>query len=191
VVADGLTFAVATTAEERAARKAGLRVQRIGLGGANGLPDGPLVSFGLAGALSDQLACGDVIDARRIVDPLGGVIWEGDGMGVEGARAVTVAAVASIVDDAGDRRRLREQTGADAIDMESGRLAATGRLVGCVRVISDTPSRPLGEVDGLVRPDGTVDALRGIRFLRRLSFRMIRQTAAALKVLERTAKALA
>ena len=44
--ADGLTFACATQAERRVARRAGAATALVGLGAANGVPDGPLVSFG-------------------------------------------------------------------------------------------------------------------------------------------------
>jgi nucleoside phosphorylase len=47
-----------------------------------------------------------------------------------------------LVDDPAELRRLHERTDADAVDMESGLLAATGRLRGCVRAISDTPAEP-------------------------------------------------
>ena len=81
---DGLIFAVATTAEERAARRAGARTALIGLRAANGIPEGRLVSFGLAGALHDGLSCGEVIDATRVVDTEGAVLWEGPPLGVLG-----------------------------------------------------------------------------------------------------------
>ena len=51
--ADGLTFAVATTAEERVAKRLGLNTVRVGVCVANGVPEGSLVSFGLAGSLGE------------------------------------------------------------------------------------------------------------------------------------------
>ncbi len=154
---DGLIFAVATTAEERAARRAGARTALIGIGAANGIPEGRLVSFGLAGALHDGLSCGDVIDATRVVDLEGAVLWEGQPLGVSGARAGTILAMDSIVDDPTERLRLHERTGADAADMESGALARTGRLAGVVRAISDTPDRGLSGIEGAVGPEGRTD----------------------------------
>ena len=115
------------------------------------MPEGPVVSFGLAGGLHDGLECGEVLDATRVVDADGVVLWEGGPLGVSGARTATILAVDEIVDDPAERRTLHERTGADAIDMESGALARTGRLAGCLRAISDTPSRPLGPLD---RDDG-------------------------------------
>jgi hypothetical protein len=61
-----------------------------------------------------------------------------------------------VVDDAAERAQLARRSGAVAVDLESVRLAATGRLVGVVRVVSDTPSRPLGALAAAAKPDGSV-----------------------------------
>lgn len=154
--ADGLTFACATGAEASAARRAGRAVARVGLGVSRGLPEGRVVSFGLAGALHEGLAIGEVVDATRVVDATGAVLWEGEPLGAAGARAGTLLAADLVIDDPAERRRLHEATGADAVDMESGPLARSGRLAGCLRAISDTPSRTLGPLAGVLRPDGDV-----------------------------------
>src|SRR5947208_9478270 len=155
--ADGVTLACATTAELRAARRAGRRSALVGLGAANGVPDGPLVSFGLAGALRDGLPVGTVLDATRVVAADGAVLWEGSALGVPGGRPGTILAAEAIVDSAEERRRLGEQTGADAADLESGPLARSGRLHGVLRVVSDTPSRPLAGLAGGVKQNGGYD----------------------------------
>jgi nucleoside phosphorylase len=157
--ADGLTLACATAAELRAARRAGRRSALVGLGTANGIPDGPLVSFGLAGALRDDLPVGTVLDATRVVAADGEVLWEGEGLRVPGGRPATILAADRIVDSADDRRRAHEASGADAADLESGPLAGTGRMQGVLRVVSDTPEHPLGALAGGVRPDGRNDWL--------------------------------
>ena len=59
--ADGLTFACAMTVEERIARRLG-RTALVGLGASRGVPEGRLVSFGIAGALYG-LGCGLIADA--------------------------------------------------------------------------------------------------------------------------------
>ena len=87
--ADGLTFACATTAEERVAKRLGLDTVRVGLAVANGVPEGRLVSFGVAGSLGG-LAVGEVLDATRVVDENGATLWEGPGLGVRGARPGTL-----------------------------------------------------------------------------------------------------
>jgi adenosylhomocysteine nucleosidase len=160
--ADGLTFACAMTVEERIARRLG-RTALVGLGASNGVPEGPIVSFGIAGALSGDLPIGTVIDATRVVDESGEVLWEGKPLGARPARRGVILGASRIVDDPAERERLRVQTGADAVDMESGPLARSGRLVGCVRAISDTPTRRLGGVAEGAKPNGEVDYLGFLR----------------------------
>ena len=164
--ADGLTFACAMTVEERIARRLG-QTALVGLGASNGVPEGRLVSFGIAGALSADLPVGTVIDATRVVDESGAVLWEGGPLGAGRARTGTILGASRIVDDPAERARLHAQTGAEAVDMESGPLARSGRLVGCLRAISDTPSRRLGGVADGAKPNGDVDYLGFLRgFLR-------------------------
>jgi nucleoside phosphorylase len=164
-----MTLACATRTEERAAKRLGARTALVGIGARGDLPEGPVVSFGLAGGLHDGLECGEVLDATRVVDAEGTVLWEGGPLGVEGARQATIVAVDAVIDDPDERRRLHERTGADAADMESGALARTGRLAGCLRAVSDTPSRtlgPLGEMldaNGRLRPAGIARALAAPR----------------------------
>jgi nucleoside phosphorylase len=160
--ADGLTFACAMTVEERIARRFG-RTALVGLGASRGVPDGRVVSFGIAGALAPDLPVGTVIDATRVVDESGAVLWEGGPLGAERARTGTILGATRIVDDPEERARLHAQTGAEAVDMESGPLARSGRLAGCLRAVSDTPSRRLGGVARGATPEGEVDALGFLR----------------------------
>jgi len=139
-----MTLVCATRTEERAAKRLGARTAVAGIGARGELPEGPLVSFGLAGGLHDGLDCGEVLDATRVVDADGSVLWEGGPLGAPGARTGTIVVVDAVLDSPEERRRLHERTGADAADMESGALARSGRLAGCLRAISDTPSRTLG-----------------------------------------------
>jgi len=164
-----MTLVCATKTEERAARKLGARTAVVGIGARLALPDGPVVSFGLAGGLHDGLECGEVLDATRVVDREGTVLWEGAPLGLPGARIGTMLASERLVDDPAERRRLHELTGADAVDMESGVLARSGRLAGCLRAISDTPGRTLGpltevlDADGKLRLGGIARALAAPR----------------------------
>jgi adenosylhomocysteine nucleosidase len=121
------------------------------------VPEGLVVSFGLAGALRDGLAPGTVVDATRIVDVEGTVLWEGGPLGVPGAEPVTILAADGIVDDPAERRRLHDRTGADAADLESGPLARAGRLHGVLRAVSDTPDRRLNGLAAGIRQDGGYD----------------------------------
>jgi adenosylhomocysteine nucleosidase len=187
VDADGLTFACATTAEERAAKRLGLTAARVGVRAVNGVPEGRVVSFGLAGALSD-LRVGEVLDATRVVDESGATLWEGPGLGVRGARAATVLGIDVLVHDPRERARLREASGADAVDMESGVLARSGRLAGVLRVVSDDASSAIEGVDTTVHPDGRTDVvglLRWVAAKRGDAVRSMRDAVVALRSLER------
>jgi hypothetical protein len=192
VDADGLTFACATSAEERVARRAGLRTIRVGVRCANGVPRQPVVSFGLAGGLHDALRVGDVLDATRVVDASGATLWEGGPVGVRGARNGVVLASDVLVHDAGERRRLRESSGADAVDMESGALARGGALAGVLRVISDDPASAIEGVDETVHPDGSTDVVGLVRWVARRrgdALRSMRDAVRALRELERAVAA--
>jgi len=184
--ADGLTFAVATTAEERVARRLGLNTVRVGVRVANGVPEGSLVSFGLAGSLGG-LQVGDVLDATRVVDEMGTTLWEGPGLGVRGARAGVVLGGGVLVHAAAERVRLREASGADAVDMESGVLARSGRLAGVVRAISDDASSLVEGVDTTVHADGRTNVaglLRWVATRRVDAVRSMRDALRALRALE-------
>jgi len=189
VDADGLTFACATTAEARVAKRAGLPTARVGIRAVNGVPSGSVVSFGLAGALHDGLRVGDVLDATRVVDERGETLWQGDPLGIEGARDATVLASHDLVHDADERRRLHETSGADAVDMESGVLARSGRLAGVVRVISDDVESSIEGVDTTIHPDGSTDVvglLRWVATRRGDAVRSMKDAVTALRALERS-----
>jgi adenosylhomocysteine nucleosidase len=153
-VDDALTLACALELEEKAARKAGARTARVGFGAALPLPEGRLVSFGLAGGLVPGLRPGTLLTAERLVDESGRTLWEGAALQIDGARPAVICAVASVADDPAERRALAERTGAVAADMESGVLAASGRLVGILRAVSDTPEQPVGGLASAAAADG-------------------------------------
>ena len=184
--ADGLTFACATSAEERVARRAGLNAVRVGLGVANGVPEGRLVSFGVDGSLG-ELQVGEVLDATRVVDETGATLWEGPGLGVRGARTGVLLGGDVLVHDVAQRDRLRTASGADAVDMESGTLARSGRLAGVVRAISDDASSAVEGLDGTIHADGRTNVpglIRWVATQRGDAVRSIRGALRALKALE-------
>jgi hypothetical protein len=154
---DALTLVCALVAEEGAARSAQARTARIGLQAGLPLPEGRLVSFGLAGGLVSGLAPGTLVSARRVVDADGTVLWEDEPLRVPGALTGVVCDVGLVVDDPVARRELARETGAVAVDTESATLAATGRLAGVVRAVSDTPERPVGRLAHAALPDGRTD----------------------------------
>jgi hypothetical protein len=56
-----------------------------------------------------------------------------------------------------ERRALAEQSGAVAVDMESGVLASSGRMVGVVRAVSDAVDEPVGRLVCAGKADGGTD----------------------------------
>jgi adenosylhomocysteine nucleosidase len=183
---DGLIFCCAMGVEERIAKRLGPTV-RIGLGASSGIPgEGRLVSFGVAGALRPGLEIGIVIDATRVVDENGEVLWEGPPLGVMPAETGTILGASRIIDDPAEREQLYESSGADAVDMESAPLARTGRLAGCIRAISDAPGRELGGLAESLRLDGSVE----YSGLARAFLRAPRETARAARDARRALKSL-
>jgi hypothetical protein len=190
VDADGLTFACATSAEERVARRLGLDAVRVGVCVANGVPEGRLVSFGLAGSLGD-LRIGDVLDATRVVDETGTTLWEGPGLGVRGARDGVVLGGDGLVHDAAERARLREASGADAVDMESAVLARSGRLAGVLRAVSDDAGSMIEGVDATVHADGRTNVAGLLRWIATRRGDAVRSIQDALKALHALEEAVA
>ena len=188
--ADGLTFACATSAEERVARRASLNAVRVGLGVANGVPEGRLVSFGVAGSLGG-LQVGEVLDATRVVDETGATLWEGPGLGVRGARTGVLLGGDVLVHDVAQRDRLRTASGADAVDMESGTLARSGRLAGVVRAISDDASSAVEGLDGTIHADGRTNVPGLIRWVATQRGDAVRSIRGALRALKALGEAVA
>ena len=151
-----LTLACALEIEEKIARKAGARTARVGLGARLQLPEGPLVSFGFAGSLDPRLRPGMLVTATKVVDVSGETLWEGEPLAVDGAEPVVVCAATGVADGRA-REAVASSSGAAAVDLESGELAKTGRLVGVVRAISDSGDRPLGRLATAARADGGTD----------------------------------
>jgi len=187
-----LTLACALAVEERVARTGGARTAVVGLGAGLPLPEGPLVSFGVCGALVEGLEPGTLLTARKVVDPDGSVLWEGHPLELPGALTAVVCA-SDVVDDPGERRALAERSGAVAVEMESGTLASSGRLVGVVRAVSDAVGAPVGGLASAGRADGSTDwavvarafLLEPLGSLRtalgaRRAFASLRQAAAAI-----------
>jgi adenosylhomocysteine nucleosidase len=184
VDADGLIFACAMSVEERIARRLG-PTARLGLGAVNGIPpEGKLVSFGIAGALRPGLEIGTVIDATRVVDESGTVLWEGGPLGIVSARTGTILGASRIVDHPQERARLQRASGADAVDMESGPLARSGRLAGCIRAISDTPERGLGGLAQGAKPNGDTNYAGLLRAFVRAPWETIRAALDARRALK-------
>ena len=103
------------------------------------------------------LPTGTLLTASRVVNEKGEILWEGDPLGVPGARAAVLCDVGRVVDEPAERAEVAARTGAEAIDMESAALAASGRLVGVIRAVIDTPDERVGRLAFAAKPDGRPD----------------------------------
>ena len=183
-----LTLACALEIEEKIARKAGARTARVGLGARLPLPDGPLVSFGFAGSLDPRLRPGTLVTATKVVDVSGETLWEGKALAVDGAEPVVVCAATAVADGPA-RAAVATSSGAEAVDLESGELARSGRLLGVVRAISDSTERPLGRLAFAARPDGSTDPRAVARSFLTQPVTSIRTALAARRALSRLRRA--
>ena len=186
-----MTLVCALAAEERAARKGGIRAARVGLGAALGLPGGPIAGFGLAGALVPGLAPGTLLTASRIVSERGETLWEGEPLAVAGGQPAVIVGCDRVIDAPDERRALAEATGAVAVDMESAVLAASGRLVGVVRAVSDTQARPVGALARAAHADGRTAWLVVLRALAVAPRTTVRTGLAARRALDSLERAAA
>jgi hypothetical protein len=135
-----------------------------------------------------------LVTASRVVDAEGNVLWEGEPVAVSGARPIVFCDLGRIVDDAADRAAVAGRSGAEAVDMESAKLAATGRLEGVVRAIVDTPDERLGRLAFAVKPDGSADwpaVARAFVLEPLTSVRVALRARKAFAALERAATVLA
>lgn len=130
-----------------------------------------LLSFGVAGALSEALKPGDIVLARRVVMADGRRIETHRGWVPELSRAALeaglvlkhaeVAEAGEVIADPAAKRALARRTGAQAVDIETGAVAhvadALGVPFGALRAISDGVDHTLPHAAlGAVGPGGDI-----------------------------------
>lgn len=124
-----------------------------------------IVSFGLSGGLDPSLRTGDLIIESNNDAWLGRLE-----SALPGARKGNVAGGDAMIAGASEKQALRQQLGADAIDMETHQVKAfaerTGTPYAVVRAVSDPAhsALPRAALVGL-KPDGDTDAFAVIRSL--------------------------
>ena len=141
-------FACAMKIERSAAKRLGQTIL-VGVSCKLLMPPRPVISFGVAGALSDDLPVGQVVDINKVVDENGTVLWEGRPLGIRGAYVGAIVTTDHIVNNSQERLELCKRSGAKVVDMETGIYAREGKLVGGARVISDSPRYPLTSMRGI------------------------------------------
>ena len=110
-----------------------------------------IVSAGFAGALSCDLGVGDILLADSVVDRERNV-WPAswpDTPKRSGFRVARILSMPNVVGCPSEKRRLGDQFGAAAVDMESATVARIsterGITFGCLRVISDDAGTSLSK----------------------------------------------
>jgi 4-hydroxy-3-methylbut-2-enyl diphosphate reductase len=157
--------------------RAGVRVERTGMGPkraeraatrAAAIPARAVAIAGVCGALDPALRPGDVVVASEVRGPGGTTPIPGAGLLLAAVRRLGLTADMGPIlsmDHLANRREREElaSTGAIAVDMESAWLApaAGDRPLAVLRVVSDTPDRPLHRVLSTV--SGGLTALRNLR----------------------------
>ena len=99
-----------------------------------------------------------------------------------------------VVNEPAARHSLAKSSGAVAVDMESGRLAETGRLAGAIRALSDTGAHPVGALVCAGKEDGGTDwkvVAKAFVTEPMSSIRTTRDARKAIRALRRAAESLA
>jgi len=119
---------------------------------------GLLLTCGFAGGLEPGLKVGEVV-FEVSANGSDSLLAR---MAAAGAKPAKILCVDKIATTAGEKRKLRDETGADAAEMESGAVQAVCRAQGIacatVRVISDTADEDLPlDFNQFLTPDKTLD----------------------------------
>lgn len=132
-----------------------------------------IVSFGVAGGLTDALRPGDWMIANSVMDGTHRIACDvpwSDALrrALPSAHGVEMIGMSAPVMGAGARHALHAATGAAAVDMEShivARMAHARRIpFVCCRVVVDPVERPLPPaVLAAIRGDGSTDVLAVLR----------------------------
>ncbi|HEX3624385.1 MAG TPA: hypothetical protein VH280_03060 [Verrucomicrobiae bacterium] len=123
-----------------------------------------LMTCGFAGALIPELKIGDVIFEIPAKGGAGDESYAAvrSKLAAAGAREAKIFCAERIATTVADKKKLREDTGADAAEMESGAVqaACSARGIPCVtvRVISDTASQDLPlDFNNFMKEDKSLD----------------------------------
>jgi len=129
-----------------------------------------VLSAGFSGALHHSFQIGDIILATEVLDLDGNrwpTTWPGElpsGEWRPPLHRAPLLASHRLIGDPAEKRRLGEQHGAAAVDMETAAIArrctAKGVPFGCVRAISDRVDTPLSPGLAAALSEGRVSPLR-------------------------------
>jgi adenosylhomocysteine nucleosidase len=140
-------------------QNAGKSVRQFLAGGA-GVPPDLMLTCGFAGGLDPDLKLGEVV--FELAGSAANDQKLAANLAADGARPVKFFCADRIATTVSEKKKLRVETGADAVEMESAAIHAIGREHGIpcatVRVISDTASEDLPlDFNLLAKPDKNLD----------------------------------
>jgi nucleoside phosphorylase len=123
-----------------------------------------VLSTGYCGALSNELAAGDIFAATEIRDESGAAFASLDPPSPKPARRGPVLSIDRVATTAREKAAL-QATGAGVVEMEAAAVAGAAREKGlpfyCIRVVSDSASASLPiDFNFFRRGDGSVDTRR-------------------------------
>jgi adenosylhomocysteine nucleosidase len=129
-------------------------------------PPALVVSAGVCGALSPDLAEGDLVVPAIVVGPTGASYTTAEVGSLR--RAGTLVTVGEVVATPDAKARLWVETSALACDMESAAILEWARARGIpaavIRAVSDTAERGVpADLAAVVEPDGRVRTIRAVR----------------------------
>jgi len=144
----------------------GPRARALDLRASRVAPPALVVSAGVCGALSPDLAEGDLVVPALVAAPTGTAYATAEVGGLR--RAGTLVTVDEIVATPGAKARLWVETAAVACDMESAPILEWARARGIpaavIRAVSDTAERGVpADLAAVVEPDGRVRTIRAVR----------------------------
>lgn len=158
--------------QKLAAGKAGVRILTVGIGRQNAEKSAReflathspewVLTCGFAGGLNPDLKLGDVVFEVAETRPATSPFQLPARLAAAGARAGKFFCADRIATTVAEKKKLREETGADAVEMESGAIHAVCRERGLacvtVRVISDPANEDLPlDFNALAKPDRSLD----------------------------------
>jgi nucleoside phosphorylase len=204
-----LVFVVPRGAEAATVMRAQQRVRTVtvpaGASAATALPafapEVQVIVLGLCGALRERTV-GDVVIYREVAGTDAtirpdAVLADALAAALPEAHAVRACEADHVVTRRAERVRYADRFAADVVDMECAALAAAlakqQLQFAMVRVVSDDARRDLPALDGVIRADGKLDAVRLLTaFARdpRNAFAFARDARRALAILGSTAREL-
>jgi nucleoside phosphorylase len=122
-----------------------------------------LASIGLCGALSPELKPADIVVATEVIH--NEIRYPTAPLHCGGPHTLGVVRTIGHIAQTAEEKRLLQSTGALAVDMEAGAVAAGAKAAGlpffCIKAVSDLATETLAnDLNSALRPDGHFDTIK-------------------------------